>query len=294
VVPVNPISLEEAFDLVRQKPLERAVQASSNPFDRFMLDLAKVVKEEKKTFVPKKIETVVEEIVDEVFEEEIEHYPPVFVEEAMSKLTNALQKARVEAQYKLQEEAKQQELILEEELIVEETEPPKPLLATSLEGVLARLAEALQKNNQPEEEEEEETEEDVPSLEPTAEKKPYIPDSKQDNPYVSELIKATKNAPKMVKGSRKKADIKKLIAEQLHSELESFRKQLFSSNLMMGGGGGGTNAVQYAAGGIMRGDLNVTGKILSGGVDMTESIVNTVNDIIVELPLPTVLGGGFF
>ena len=202
MVPTNPKSLEEAFDLVKQKPLERAVQASSNPFDRFMMDLAKTVKEEKKTFVPKKIEMLVEE----VFEEEYKQPDPIYIEEAMSNLTKALQKARVEAQYKLQEAAKQQELILEEEIITKEAEPAVPLLASSLEGVLTRLAEALQKNNQPEEE-------SVPSSEPAVEKKSYIPDSKQENPYLKELIRSTKNEPKLAKGSKKKADIKKLIAE---------------------------------------------------------------------------------
>jgi hypothetical protein len=34
------------------------------------------------------------------------------------------------------------------------------------------------------------------------------------------------------------------------------------------GGGGGSNAVQYANGGTMNGNLNVTGKYLSGGVDL--------------------------
>ena len=289
MVPTNPISLEEAFDLVKQKPLERAVQASSNPFDRFMLDLAKTVKEEKKTFIPKKAEVLVEE----VFEEECEQPDPIYIEEAMSNLTKALQKARVEAQYKLQEAAKQQELILEEEeIIVEELEPAVPILATSLEGVLTRLAEALKQNDQPEEEKEEDSGEETDSFpEPAVEKKSYIPSSKQENPYVKELIRSTKNEPKIAKGSKKKADIKKLIAEQIGLELEAFRRQLFSSNLMMGGGGGGgTNAVQYAAGGTMRGDLNVMGRILSGGVDISDAIADMI--INIEVPPPKLLDAG--
>lgn len=289
MVPANPTSLEEAFDLVRQKPLEKAVQASSNPFDRFMMDLAKVVKEEKKTFVPRKVEVLVEEVEEEPFEEEFEQPEPIYVEEAMSNLTNALQKARIEAQYRLQEAAKQQELILEEELVAEKIEPAVPLLATSLEGVLTRLAEALQKNNQPEEELQQQ-EEPKPVTEPTAEKKPYVPSSKEENPYLKELIRSTKNQPKLPKGSKKKADIKKLIAEQVNQELEAFRRQLFSSNLMMGGGGGGTNAVQYAAGGTMNGDLNVTGRILSGGVDISDAIANMI--INIQVPPPSLIDAG--
>jgi hypothetical protein len=38
----------------------------------------------------------------------------------------------------------------------------------------------------------------------------------------------------------------------------------------MSGSGGGTNAVQYANGGVMWGDLDVTGKYLSGGVDLID------------------------
>lgn len=309
MVPSNPTSLEEAFDLVRQKPLEEAIKASSNPFERFMLDLAKVVKEEKKSFIPKKAEVLTEDLIEETIEEYPRH-APIHVEEAMSNLAFVLEKARAEAQYKLQQEAAvQQEAIIEEELILEDREPLKPLLATSLEGVLARLAEAIQTAKEPEkeEQEEEEQEEVVSSVEPTVEKKPYVPpDAKQNNPYVNELIRATKNAPKIVKGSRKKADIKKLIAEQIHSELETFRRQLFSSNLMMGGGGGGTNAVQYAAGGTMNGDLNVNGRILSGGIDISEAIKTAVSSsildsqviqsaisaIVVDLPAPSLIDGG--
>ena len=44
------------------------------------------------------------------------------------------------------------------------------------------------------------------------------------------------------------------------------------------GGGGGTNAVNYAAGGVINGDLNINGQILSGGEDLDSIFVNESGD----------------
>lgn len=277
----KPTSLEEAFNLVQQNKIERTVQASSNPLDHFVLNLAKVIKEEKKNFVPPP--TIIEE---QLVEEEPEpEYPPVHVEEALSNLAAALQKAKIEAQQQL-------EKITEEEentLVVEKVEEPsKPLLASSLEGVLSHLAEALQKAKQPEEEqteqeEKKEEEEQPEEKEEQPEQEEETDEQTSNNPYVKELSKSTQFDIAKPKVDETQNEIKRLVSEQVNTQLEAFRRQLFSSNLMMGGGGGGTNAVQYAAGGTMNGNLNVNGHILSGGIDLSEAIRNTVAAAVADI-----------
>ncbi len=76
-----------------------------------------------------------------------------------------------------------------------------------------------------------------------------------------------------------------IIMEQVNAEMESFKRQIISSNLGFGGGGGGggTNAVQYAAGGTMNGDLNVNGHILSGGLDIAQVIRNSVQAAVADI-----------
>ena len=75
-------------------------------------------------------------------------------------------------------------------------------------------------------------------------------------------------ANKQKKKSKMRDTVKKLVAEQVALEINRFKEQIAQYSFT-GGGGGGTNAVQYAAGGTMNGDLNVTGRILSAGVDIS-------------------------
>ncbi len=84
-----------------------------------------------------------------------------------------------------------------------------------------------------------------------------------DNPYLKELQVIDKNKTKTEEKVSGLSDIKKIIAQQIQEQLSRY------PNLSFSGGGGGTNAVQYAKGGTMDGDLNVTGKYLSGGVDIS-------------------------
>jgi hypothetical protein len=61
--------------------------------------------------------------------------------------------------------------------------------------------------------------------------------------------------------------LKSLIDSRVVESINKYKLQHFP-NFGFTGGGGGTNAVQYALGGTMNGDLNVTGKYLSGGIDL--------------------------
>ena len=80
--------------------------------------------------------------------------------------------------------------------------------------------------------------------------------------YVDELEKI-KNSIAIEKEDTKVTEIKKLIEEYA----EKYIKKAVG---MIGESGGGTNAVQYANGGTMNGDLNVNGNYLSGGVNLLD------------------------
>ena len=82
------------------------------------------------------------------------------------------------------------------------------------------------------------------------------------NEYVNELEKI-KNSIAIEKEDEKVVEIKKLIEEYA----EKYIKKAVG---MIGESGGGTNAVQYANGGTMNGDLNVNGSYLSGGVNLLD------------------------
>jgi hypothetical protein len=61
-----------------------------------------------------------------------------------------------------------------------------------------------------------------------------------------------------------KKDIEKSISEKFTNEMQSIKRLIEMSS------GGGSVAAQFAAGGTMNGDLNVTGNILSGGVNLDQ------------------------
>lgn len=72
--------------------------------------------------------------------------------------------------------------------------------------------------------------------------------------------------------------LKTLIDAKVVESINQYKLQHFP-NFGFTGGGGGTNAVQYVEGGTMYGDLNVTGRYLSGGIDLaTLFLSNTANN----------------
>ena len=66
-----------------------------------------------------------------------------------------------------------------------------------------------------------------------------------------------------VSSKRFQDQIKKDLTKNFSAEMQQIKRMVSSY-----GGGGGTNAVQYARGGTMNGNLNIEGIILSGGVDI--------------------------
>jgi hypothetical protein len=110
------------------------------------------------------------------------------------------------------------------------------------------------------------TETTVPDVQEQENTEPKIEDNKPDvtdikNDYVDVLDKLS-NEVAVEKEPQKISEIKKLI--------EQYAEKYFKKAAVMSeyAGGGGTNAVQYANGGTMNGDLNVTGNYLSAGVNL--------------------------
>lgn len=92
-------------------------------------------------------------------------------------------------------------------------------------------------------------------------------DNKNFNPYVDQLKKSDSKTepPSRLK---KITDIREFIGKEISKQFTQFQQQF--PNFSFGSSGGGTNAVQFAQGGTMNGNLNVTGKYLSGGRDLIE------------------------
>ena len=311
----KPTSLEEALNLVYNHNKRSTETVSSDPFGAFMLNLAKKIEEEKKSFVPKEIEEEI--IVEEAFEEDKEMLLARAIVNLEEALIHAKREMILQKELEIEENKRQAQLRVENEARLLEEEATRRLLEEEEAATKKRLEEEKEARIQKLIEEErirrreveaekraqfQKTmkEEQLPVLNEdlteanASSKKPYVPN--QDNPYVSELSRATKNNSKQ-KGKR--SEIKKLIAEQVAAELEAYKKHLFAVEMSMGGGGG-TNAVQYAAGGTMNGDLNVNGTILSGGLALTEvinqSVLTTIAGISSQfvIPDPLVTDDGAF
>ena len=85
--------------------------------------------------------------------------------------------------------------------------------------------------------------------------------------YIEELKKMDKGDKSKL--LNKNDNISATISEQVKEEIGKVKTQI---SRMAIEGGGGSVAVQYAKGGVMNGDLNVTGKYLSGGIDLSTLI----------------------
>jgi len=85
------------------------------------------------------------------------------------------------------------------------------------------------------------------------------------NAYVKEL-KTKDDKVRRNHTPSKPTDLKSLVEKKVREEIDKFSQHF--AQISMTAGGGGSVAVQYAKGGTMNGDLNVTGKYLSGGRDL--------------------------
>ena len=195
--------------IAEQKTLENTKELtnSSEPFQTFVLELAKKIQKDKENRSKPLI-------VDGTTKTELQSETPNSIEE---KLKNAA-------------------ALIIKELKSNKTESPK-------------------EDEQPEPEPTELSKEESSVLDNNPE---------ENNSYVKEL-KTQEN--KARSKSTKTTDSNETLTQQIHEEFQKFLQS--NPNFGMSGSGGGTNAVQYARGGTMNGDLNVMGKYLSGGKDLS-------------------------
>jgi len=96
-------------------------------------------------------------------------------------------------------------------------------------------------------------------------------EAKPGKKYVGELKALDKKVKKIEKPVTKPNDIKTLISQQVETQTAKITDEVkaYARRILDLGGGGGSVAQQFANGGTMKGDLNVTGKYLSAGVELS-------------------------
>ena len=89
--------------------------------------------------------------------------------------------------------------------------------------------------------------------------------------YVGELKALDKKVKKIEKPVTKPNDIKTLISQQVEAQTVKITDEVkaYARRILDLGGGGGSVAQQFANGGTMNGSLNVTGRYLSAGVELS-------------------------
>ena len=277
---MSPVSLEEAFELVKQRTVTQATitessasvafhqkenssKEKSDPFNGFLTNLAKIIKDKKENEETNSLRT---------FTENTTH----LVAENQDTILSRYNQTNIKSKYIPTKKATDElEEVLTETFHDENIKSNDPLT-----GFLLNLVETL-KHEKTKDSTISLTEQMLPNKEVSQNQATSnnvtntqldttnnSPQKGQTNSYVKALTNISSAYAGLKKGSKKRTDIKKLIAEHVAVEFNRFMQQ--HPNLgSSGGGGGGTNAVQYALGGTIGGDLNVTGRILSGGVDLT-------------------------
>jgi hypothetical protein len=237
----------------QKEELAPVLPQPDEPFDKFLLELAEKLKTEK----------VITEKQQELFVEQ--------VQQPVSKDTNDPFKKFLDS---FASNLKEDKIVNREENIKEATinfinklkeQPAEPFIIKDQPLVRAKKKDYLPQKfakKLPEPVIEEPVEEEL--IEPIETVEPQT-----GNKYVQELQATDKVSKKQIPEKIKKlSDIKAVVTEQVTEQFNKLR-QMYPNFMPHGGGGGGTNAVQYALGGTMDGDLNVTGKYLSGGVDIS-------------------------
>jgi hypothetical protein len=238
-------SVEPTVDVDNtEQPLEQPLQnipIPEEPFDKFLLELAENLQKEK-VITKKQQEKFVEQvkqptpeapISDEPFAKFIGNFANILKQDKLVNRDENIKEATIDFINKLKEQPDEPVVIVQ---------PKEKNIPTAI----AKKVKKLPKHK-----------ERVQQTPVTTE-----PQVKEENEYVKELKttdKVNKQVPEKIKSV---SDIKSIVEKQVADVLSRY------PNLGMGGGGGGTNAVQYAGGGTMDGDLNVLGRILSGDKDL--------------------------
>lgn len=243
-----------------QKPIEEQketpvpeIPKPDEPFDRFLLELAEKLQKEK-VITEKQQETFVEQIKEPVstnpnendpFKKFIGSFANILKEDELVNREENIKEATINFINKLKEQP-EEPFVIKDEVIVKAKQqkylPPK-------------IAKKVQKLPQP-----------IKKEEPVVAEQADEP-VRDENAYVKELITTDKTNKKLPEKVKNVSDIKSIVEKQVAEILSRY------PNLGFTGGGGGTNAVQYALGGNMDGNLNVSGAVnastfLSGGVNL--------------------------
>jgi len=253
-----------------QKPIEEQketpvpeIPKPDEPFDRFLLELAEKLQKEK-VITEKQQETFVEQIKEPVstnpdendpFKKFIGSFANILKEDELVNREENIKEATINFINKLKEQP-EEPFVIKDEVIVKPKQqkylPPK-------------IAKKVQKLPQP-----------VKKEEPVVAEQADEP-VRDENAYVKELKTSDKTNKKLPEKVKNVSDIKSIVEKQVAEILSRY------PNLGFTGGGGGTNAVQYALGGNMNGDLNVTGTVnastfLSGGVNLVNILSSTSSE----------------
>ncbi len=243
-----------------QEPIEEqketpapALPQPDEPFDKFLFELAEKLKNEK-VITEKQQETFEEQIKQPVLEEDknsddpfkkfIGSFANILKEDELVNREENIKEATISFINKLKEQP-------EEPFIIDD----QPLVKTKKKYLPPKIKQKVEKLPQVIKKEE-------PVVAEQADE-PVKEEPKDENKYVQELKTADKSNKKLPEKIKSVSDIKSIVEKQVAEILSRY------PNLGFTGGGGGTNAIQYAKGGTMDGDLNVTGKFLSGGVDIS-------------------------
>ena len=232
----------------------------ADPFQRFLSTLAEnLEKTEPKEF--KQIEE--QEEVTDPFAKFLSNMASIVKEDKKVQTDEQIKEATIGFINKLKTDNNVSEVETQEEVIPVVKKLPKKANVKVTEKqntVTNKIPSFNTETGLPEIQEQKEVE-SVTQTQPVAAETPV----KSNNTYVKELSQADKNK-KIPEKIAKGTDIKSIIEKQVREAVNKLRQE-FGQN-MMSSGGGGTVAVQYADGGTMNGDLNVTGKYLSGGTDL--------------------------
>lgn len=229
------------------------------PFDKFLVELAEKLKNEKK-ITPQQQEAFVEQVqqpieenTDNTFQKFLGDFANTLKQDKLVNREENIKEATISFINKLKEQPEKPFIIPDEKL---------PVKNKKKDYLPQKFAKKL-----PEPVEEEPVEREF--IEPVK-----TTEVKKDNKYVKELASGDKTNRKVIPEKDKKvSDIETVVTEQFNK-----LKQMYPNLMPHGGGGGGTNAVQYAKGGTMDGNLNVTGKFLSAGVPLQDIFLTSQTD----------------
>jgi hypothetical protein len=242
----------------QKKELAPVLPQPDEPFDKFLLELAeklkneKVITEKQQEVFVEQVQQPVSEDTNDPFKKFLDSFASNLKEDKIVNREENIKEATISFINKLKEQPAEPFIIKDQPLVKAKKKdylPPK----------IKQKVDKLPKKEEPVVEEQA----DEPIKEEPKE---------EENKYVQELKTGDKSSKKVPEKIKSVSDVKSIVEKQVAEILSRY------PNLGFTGGGGGTNAVQYALGGTMDGDLNITGSYLSGGVNLLNILSSTSSE----------------